>query len=156
MVQNDKKPSCTVSLNADKPNYHKKIVRFAKNSGLFLEVDKKDKTLYFVSKNVEYVKELKKIWDDKGDEERLIRKGELLGYPIEAVRVFAKKAYDKERSKYLALCDDPYGGYILRKDHRNEDSKVSKKWRDFVMETNPKLLQWVDKKIKPQLQKTRP
>ena len=155
LVQNDKKPSCVVSLGADKPNYHKKLVRFTENNGLFIEVDENDKTLYFVSKNWEHVKELKEIWNDNGDKEKLIRKGELLGYPMKAVEAFAKYANNKERAKYLALCDSPYGGYILRVNHRTEDSRISKKWREFVKKTNPRLLQWVDKKIELHLQKPR-
>lgn len=155
LVQNDKKPSCVVSLGADKPNYHKKLVRFTENNGLFAEGDENDKTLYFVSKNKEHVKELKEIWNDNGDKEKLIRKGELLGYPMKAVEAFAKYANNKERAKYLALCDSPYGGYILRVNHRTEDSMISKEWREFVKNTNPQLLQWVDKKIELHLQKPR-
>jgi hypothetical protein len=121
-------------------------------NNLFFTVDVEDKNLYFVSKSKGFADKLGRIWNNEDGESTKI-KGELLGYPAEAVEDFVKYAHNPERGKWLALCDDPYGGYILRRDHKDEDSEVSRKWRKFVEENNPVLVKWLDKKIKPHLGK---
>ncbi len=152
LVLSDKKPSCSVEIKDDKKSYHFKIQQFLKNHKAYFAVDTENPALYFVSKIKENAFGLQKIWNLEGEEIE-IKKGLLLGYPKEAAKAYAKYSKSPDRSKYLSLCIDPYGGYMIRAGYKVEDTKISQSWRQFIEKENPKLVEWLDNKINPLLKK---
>lgn len=152
LVLFDKKPSATITLDKDIDKHRGRLEAFLTKNNIYYTIDSENKNLYFVSKNKDNAFALKRLWN-KDTEETEVEKGLLLGYPKQAVITFAKYSKSGDRSKYLSLCTNPYGGYMIRVGFEAEDTKVSAQWRNFVEKENPKLLLWLDNKIKPLLKK---
>jgi len=124
-----------------------KLLDWCKKVGLYIEKNA-DTANYVVGKNELLVKEVNESLL-KTTEEAIIRKCELLGYPVETA-LSACRNFLPDNDKYpkgISISNNffeskipwwEYVRYIVREGHEVEDSLVAKKWHDTIEKDLPK------------------
>lgn len=147
----------TYSYNSQKT---KRIRKWIRDAGLFRCAEQSNNSSWHVGKNRNNVVESAKILH-KFDYENEVKSGELLGYPEESVRAYARSRdmSEKEIKKVMLGTGDliyknpylkdkyyaPYIFYNMPKKRVELDSQTAKRWADTIREEVPVLAKWFEK-----------
>ena len=127
----------------------KRIVKWLEDADLYYVIDKKHKDMIHISKDKALAEKMAKIqWSE--DPKDIIFRGNKYGFPINAVKAFAKDLismgdYWEIRERIMKYPYWHYARYRVRSGHEFEDLQVAKKWATIIRKEVPKLAKWFEK-----------
>lgn len=137
----------------------KRIRKWIRDAGLYLEVSRDNDTEWHIGKNKDHASESAKIIR-KFDPENEVKSGLLFGYPEASTRAYtSNKGKDFDEIKKIMVgtgglqYEDPflkdkyYAPYIfynMPKNRVKEESQIAKTWADTIRKDVPKLAAWFE------------
>lgn len=134
------KPVSTAQfLSSRTPQEEVDFSKWLQDAKLVQAPDHKSEEFVFVSKDMDLAKRAAEImWSENKDD--LLEKGDLFGYPQEAVRAYAfQKDVTVITPSNFQEYWSSYVRYLVRTTHINEDRLTAKNWADVIRKDIPKL-----------------
>ena len=134
------KPVSTVQFKTSENSIDQNnFTEWLEDAGLTYSPDLKSSEFVFVSKEIELAKRAAKLmWSE--NEEDLIEKGRIFGYPMAAVKGYAsKEKMSVITPKTFPMYWAAYVRYLVREENIDEDCETGKLWADVVRSDNSEL-----------------
>lgn len=134
------KPVSTVQFKTgENSKDHNCFTEWLEDAGLTYSPDLKSSEFVFVSKEIELAKRAAKLmWSE--NEEDLLEKGRIFGYPMAAVKGYAsKEKMSVITPKTFPMYWAAYVRYLVREENTDEDCETGKVWADVVRSDIPEL-----------------